>query len=113
MIFSCQNLGLVGVTLYLPPREDVLPSKTTVTEFLMKMNDLLIHNDTLGEIKVQSGLFLPLSAGEDGEYFQWTGLGPLQQLNLEVVESDLQTSGSHSRCQFLLDPRSVCFGTES
>ena len=34
-----------------------------------------------------SGLFLPRSAGEDEEYCQWTGLGPLQQFNLRAVGS--------------------------
>ena len=37
-------------------------------------------------MKIQSGLFLPLSAG-DGEYCQWTGLGPLQQFNVRAVGS--------------------------
>ena len=38
-------------------------------------------------MKIQSGLFLPLSAAEDGEYCQWTGLGPLQQFNVGAVGS--------------------------
>ena len=38
-------------------------------------------------MKIQSGLFLPLSAGEGGEYCQWTGLGPLQQFNVGAVGS--------------------------
>ena len=62
-----------------------LPGKTTCTEFLLELNNILKDNTTLEEMKIQSGLFLPLSTGEDGEYCQWTGLGPLQQFNVGAV----------------------------
>ena len=40
-------------------------------------------------MNVQSGLFLPLSVGEDAEYCQWTGLGPLQQINVWAIRSGM------------------------
>ena len=66
-----------------------LPGKTTCTDFLLELNNILKDNTTLEEIKIQSGLFLPLSAGEDGEYCQWTGFGPLQQFNVGAVGSGI------------------------
>ena len=64
-----------------------LPSKTTCTDFLLELNNILKENTTLEGMKIQSGLFLPLSA--DGEYCQWTGLGPLQQFNVGAVASGM------------------------
>ena len=64
-----------------------LPSKTTCTDFLLELDKILKTNTTLEEMKIQSGLFLPHSAGEGWEYRQWTGLGPLQQLNVRAVGS--------------------------
>ena len=66
-----------------------LPGKTTCTDFLLELNNILKDNTTLEEIKVQSGLFLPLSAGDDDEYCQWTGFGPLQQFNVGAVGSGM------------------------
>ena len=68
-----------------------LPSKTTPTAFLLELNNILKDNTTLEEMKIQSGLFLPLSvsAGGDGKYCQWTGLGPLQQFNVGAVASGM------------------------
>ena len=66
-----------------------LPGKTTCTDFLLELNNILKDNTTLEEMKIQSGLFLPLSAGEDGDYCQWTGLGPLQQFNVGAVGSGM------------------------
>ena len=66
-----------------------LPSKTTPTDFLLELNNILQDNTTLEEMKIQSGLFLPLSAGEGREYCQWTGLGPLQQFNVGAVASGM------------------------
>ena len=66
-----------------------LPGKTTCTDFLLELNNILKDITTLEEMKIQSGLFLPLSAGEDGEYCQWTGLGPLQQFNVGAVGSGM------------------------
>ena len=66
-----------------------LPGKTTCTDFLLEINNILKDNTTLEEMKIQSGLFLPLSAGEDEEYCQWTGLGPLQQFNVGAVGSGM------------------------
>ena len=67
-----------------------LPGKTTCTDFLLELNDILKDNTTLEEMEIQSGLFLPLSAGEGyEEYCQWTGLGPLQQFNVGAVRSGM------------------------
>ena len=64
-----------------------LPSKTTCTDFLLELDNILKTNTTLEEMKIQSGLFLPLSTGEGWEYCQWTGLGALQQFNVRAVGS--------------------------
>ena len=68
-----------------------LQSKTTTTDFLLELNNILKNNTTLEEMKIQSGLFLPLSvsAGGEGRYCQWTGLGPLQQFNVGAVASGM------------------------
>ena len=83
------SFGNIKLFSFLSINEMSLPCKTTCTEFLMQMNKILKQNDTLKEIKIQSGCFLPLSAGDDGEYCQWTGLGPLQQFNLGAVGSGI------------------------
>ena len=84
--------------LQLPPYqgEDIiskkiipLPDKTTCTDFLLELNNILKDNTTLEEMKIQSGLFLPLSASKYKEYCQWTGLGPLQQFNVGAVGSGM------------------------
>ena len=64
-----------------------LPSKTTCTDFLLELDNILKTNTTLEEMKIKSGLFLALSADEDWEYCQWTGLGPLQQFNVRAIGS--------------------------
>ena len=64
-----------------------LPDKTTCTDFLLELNNILKDNTTLKEMDIQSGLFLPLSAGGHRVYCQWTGLGPLQQFNVGAVGS--------------------------
>ena len=66
-----------------------LPNKTTCSDFLLELNNILKDNTTLEEMNIQSGLFLPLSAGEDRKYCQWTGLGPLQQFNVGAVRSGM------------------------
>ena len=66
-----------------------LPGKTTCTESLLELNNILKDNTTLKEMKIQSGLFLPLSACKDREYSQWAGLGPLQQFNVWAVSSGM------------------------
>ena len=87
-----------------------LPSKTTCTEFLLELNNILKDNTTLEEMKIQSGLFLPLSAGEFGEYCQWTGLGPLQQFNMGAIacgmSPNLKRSFSSSN---LTQPQTLLF----
>ena len=65
-----------------------LPGKTTCTDFLLELNNILKENTTLKEMKIQSGLFLPLSA-RGFQYCQWTGLGPLQQFNVGAVGSGI------------------------
>ena len=67
-----------------------LPSKTTPTDFLLELDNILQDNTTLEKMSIQSGLFLPLFAGEGyDEYSQWTGLGPLQQFNVGAVASGM------------------------
>ena len=70
-------------------QRDPLPSKTTCTDFPLELNNILKDNTTLEEIKIHSGLFLPLSVRKYGERCQWTGLGPLQQFNVGTVGSGM------------------------
>ena len=87
-----------------------LPSKTTCTDFLLELDNILKTNTTLEGMRIQSGLFLPHSAGEDEEYCQWTGLGPLQQFNVGAVGSgrslNLRRSFSSSD---LTQPKTLLF----
>ena len=78
-------MQFIQFTSFLSMERVALPSKTTCTDFLLELDNILKTNTTLEEMKIQSGLFLPHSAGEDEEYCQWTGLGPLQQFNVGAV----------------------------
>ena len=77
----------IQFTSFLSMERVALPSKTTCTDFLLELDNILKTNTTLEEMNIQSGLFLPLSAGKGREYCQWTGLGPLQQFNVRAVGS--------------------------
>ena len=77
----------IQFTSFLSMERVALPSKTTCTDFLLELDNILKINTTLKVMRIQSGLFLPLSAGKGMEYCQWTGLGPLQQFNVGVVGS--------------------------
>ena len=79
--------GDIQFTSFLSMERVALPSKTTCTDFLLELDNILKTNTTLEVMKIQSGLFLPHSAGEGWEYCQWTGLGPLQQFNVRAVGS--------------------------
>ena len=81
--------GGIKFTTFSSTKRVPLPGKTTCTDFLLQLNNILKDNTTLEEMKIQSGLFLPLSAGEDGKYCHWTGLGPLQQFNVGAVGSGM------------------------
>ena len=74
-------------TSFLSMERVALQSKTTCTDFLLELDNILKTNTTLEEMNIQSGLFLPLSAGEGREYRQWTALGPLEQFNVGAVGS--------------------------
>ena len=82
-----RKYGDIQFTSFLSMERVALPSKTTCTDFLLELDNILKANTTLEEMKIKSGLFLPLSAGEGWEYRQWTGLGPLQQFNVGAVGS--------------------------
>ena len=83
---SREKMGLGDITTFSSMEKVPLPGKTTCTDFLLQLNDILKDNTTLEEMEIQSGLFLPLSAdGED----EWTGLGPLQQFNVGAVRSGM------------------------
>ena len=98
----------IQFTSFLSKERVALPSKTTCTDFLLELDNILKTNTTLEEMKIQSGLFLPLSAG--WEYCQWTGLGPLQQFNVRAVGSgrspNLRRSFSSSD---LTQPKTLLF----
>ena len=78
-----------------------LPDKTTCTDFLLELNNILKYNTTLRVISIQSGLFLPLAPLGHKEYCQCTGLGPLQQFNVGAVGivAGLPISGDRSHHQ--------------
>ena len=82
-----RKYGDMQFTSFLSMERVALPSKTTCTDFLLELDNILKTNTTLEEMKIQSGLFLPHSAGEGCKYCQWTGLGPLQQFNVKAVGS--------------------------
>ena len=80
-----RKYGDIQFTSFLSMERVALPSKTTCTDFLLELDNILKTNTTLEVVKIQSGLFLSLSAG--WKYCQWTGLGPLQQFNVRAVGS--------------------------
>ena len=86
-----------------------LPSKTTCTDFLLELDDILKTNTTLEEMKIQSGLFLPHSAGEGREYMD---LFNSSMWGLLVV-AGLLISGDHSHHQTSHSPRLSPSGTDS
>ena len=100
----------IQFTSFLSMERVALPSKITCTDFLLELDNILKTNTTLEEMKIQSGLFLPLSTGEGWEYCQWTGLGPLQQFNVRAVGSgrspNLRRSFSSSD---LTQPKTLLF----
>ena len=79
--------GDIQFTSFSSMERVALPDKTTCTDFLLELNNILKDNTTLKEMDIQSGLFLPLSPGRRMKYCQWTGLGPLQQFNVGAVGS--------------------------
>ena len=105
-----RNWGDIQFTSFLSMERVALPSKTTCTDFLLELDNILKTNTTLEEMKIQSGLFLPLSAGAGKEYCQWTGLGPLQPFNVGAVGSgrspNLRRSFSSSD---LTQPKTLLF----
>ena len=66
-----------------------LPGKTTCTDFLLELNNILKDNATLQDIEIKSTFFLPLTLSAAGHVSQWTGLGPLQQFNVGAVGSGM------------------------
>ena len=82
-----RKYGDMQFTSFLSMERVALPSKTTCTDFLLELDNILKTNTTLQEMEIQSGLFLPLSVGKGMEYCEWTGLGPLQQFNVRAVGS--------------------------
>ena len=97
----------IQFTSFLSMERVALPSKTTCTDFLLELDNILKTNTTLEKMKIQSGLFLP---GAGREYCQWTGLGPLQQFNVRAVGSgrspNLRRSFSSSD---LTQPKTLLF----
>ena len=64
MLASKRGYWGVKFTTFSSMERVPLPGKTTCTDFLLELNNILKDNTTLEEMKIQSGLFLPLSAGE-------------------------------------------------
>ena len=72
-------------TLFSSMERVALPDKTTCTDFLLELNNILKDNTTLKEMYIKSGLFFRLITSV--QHHQWTGLGPLQQFNVGAVGS--------------------------
>ena len=105
-----RKYGNIDFTSLSSARHIPLPSKTSCTDFLLQLNTILKHNTTLKEVKIQTGLFLPLSAGRHCEYCQWTGLGPLQQFNVGAVASGMSPNLRRSfSSSDLTQPQSLLF----
>ena len=90
------KLGKFDFSTFVSQTIEPLPSKTTCTGFLLELNEILKENSSLQSISVNSGLFIPLSAGNEDErsylsgyFYQWTGFGPLQQFNIGAVSSGM------------------------
>ena len=81
-----RKFGDIQFTSFSSMERVALPDKATCTDFLLELNNIFKDNTTLKEMDIQSGLFLPLSAGGH-RYCQWTGLGPFQQFNGGAVGS--------------------------
>ena len=79
-----RRFGNTPISSFSSMERVALPDKTTCTDFLLELNNILKENTTLKEMDIQSGLFLPLGLRK---YHQWTGLGPLQQFNVGAVGS--------------------------
>ena len=102
--------GDIQFTSFSSMERVALPDKTTCTDFILELNNILKDNTTLEEMDIWSGLFLPLSANGHREYHHWTGLGPLQQFNVGAVGSgrspNLRRSFSSSDLTF---PQTLLF----
>ena len=81
-----REYGNIKFTSFSSMEKVALPEKTTCTDFLLELNNILKNNTTLEKMDIQSGLFLPLLPYGHRDH-QWTGLGPLQQLNVGAVGS--------------------------
>ena len=84
---SRKTRNVLQFTSFSSMEKVALPDKTTCTDFLLELNNILKDNKTLQKIDIQSGQFLHLSSYGHEEYHPWTGLGPLQQFNVGAVGS--------------------------
>ena len=93
---SLSRKRIIPIMSFLSMERVALPSTTTCTDFLLELDNILKTNTTLEEMKIQSGLFFPLSSGVglrstvptgERKYRQWTGLRPLEQFNVGAVGS--------------------------
>ena len=107
---SKRTLGDIKFSCFSSVEKVDLPDKSTCTDFLLELNNILEGNTTLEKISIKSGLFLPLYAGECRDFCQWTGLGPIQQFNVGAIARgtlpNLRRSFSLSN---LTQPQTVLF----
>ena len=81
--------GMTEFITFVSTKTVNLSCKLTCTDLLLELNSILKDNTTLEGIRIHCGFFLPLSAGEHGDYCPWTGLGALEKFNLGVVKSGM------------------------
>ena len=81
-------VGSPGFASFTTMEKYYFPTRMTCTDFILELNSILKDNASLETISIQSDFFFPLT--ESG-WFEWTGLGPLQQFNAGAIASDRPT----------------------
>ena len=85
---SCSTRILSSATVSYVERGP-LPGKTTCTDFVLELSNILKENTTLEMLKISCGLIPPISESVDrpGEYVLWPG--KFQQFNVGAISSDI------------------------
>ena len=78
--------GDLQFTSFVSMERVALPDKTSCTDFLLELNNILQDNSTVKNLQIMTEIFSHLHYIIRG-YRQWTGLGPLQQFNARAVTS--------------------------
>ena len=82
------NLAVLDSVSIFDSHSILQPGKTICNEFLLEVNNFLKKNTTVEEVKLQSGLFQPLSV-DVHDLLLGRGFEPLQQFNVGAVGSSI------------------------